>query len=61
MGMQTIFARFPVQFTVLHKPWFSNGPGTTQTLEVPLSVREFFPDTFRQAYRQKARWVLGIG
>jgi adsorption protein B len=61
MGMQTIFARFPVQFTVQRKPWFSNGPGTTQTLEVPLSVREFFPDTFRQAYRQKARWVLGIG
>jgi adsorption protein B len=28
---------------------------------MPLCVREFFPDTFRTAYRQKARWVLGIG
>jgi adsorption protein B len=24
-------------------------------------VREFFPDTFRTAYRQRARWTLGIG
>ena len=28
---------------------------------MPLCVREFFPDTFRTAYRQKARWTLGIG
>jgi adsorption protein B len=26
-----------------------------------LCVREFFPDTFRTAFRQKARWTLGIG
>jgi adsorption protein B len=28
---------------------------------MPLCVREFFPDTFRTAYRQRARWTLGIG
>lgn len=26
-----------------------------------LCVREYFPDNFRASYRQKARWVLGIG
>jgi adsorption protein B len=63
MGMRTIFARFPVQFKVRREPWFfsKGGRASELTLELPLAVREFFPDTFRQAYRQKARWVLGIG
>ena len=30
-------------------------------MNMPLCVREYFPDNFRAAYRQKARWVLGIG
>ena len=30
-------------------------------ITMPLCVREFFPDTFRTAYRQRARWTLGIG
>lgn len=63
MGMQTIFARFPVKFTVRRKPWFFGDRERVaeSTLEMPLAVREYFPDTFRQAYRQKARWVIGIG
>lgn len=60
MGMQSIFATFPVQFLVRRKAWFSGGE-TELTVTMPLSVREYFPDTFRTAYRQKARWVLGIG
>jgi adsorption protein B len=27
---------------------------------MPLCVREYFPNTFRAAYRQKARWTIGI-
>jgi adsorption protein B len=27
---------------------------------MPLCVREYFPNTFRTSYRQKARWTLGI-
>ncbi|EJN05491.1 glycosyl transferase family protein [Herbaspirillum sp. YR522] len=63
MGMQTIFARFPVKYTVRRKPWFFGDARRTidSTLEIPLAVREYFPDRFRQAYRQKARWVIGIG
>ncbi|RML78422.1 Bacteriophage N4 adsorption protein B [Pseudomonas savastanoi pv. savastanoi] len=51
--------RFPVQFRVLRKSWFRKP--YESMLEMPLCVREFFPDTFRTAFRQKARWTLGIG
>jgi adsorption protein B len=61
MGMQSIFAIFPVQFLVQRKAWFSNRAVPEQTIDMPLCVREYFPDTFHSAYRQKARWVLGIG
>lgn len=58
-GMKSIFVRFPVQYRVIHKSWFRTGD-TQTTITMPLCVREFFPDTFRAAYRQKARWTLGI-
>ncbi|WP_433703831.1 glycosyl transferase family protein [Paraburkholderia sacchari] len=61
MGMNSIFARFPVQFATRRKTWFGLGPVREFTLTMPLCVREFFPDTFRTAYRQRARWTLGIG
>ncbi|WP_415774406.1 glycosyl transferase family protein [Paraburkholderia sp. J94] len=61
MGMQSIFARFPVQFATRRKSWFGLGPVREFTLTMPLCVREYFPDTFRTAYRQRARWTLGIG
>ncbi len=59
-GMKAIIAQFPVEFRVQRTRWFSNGPKRQLTLCLPLSVREYFPDTFRASYRQKARWVLGI-
>ena len=61
MGMQSIFARFPVQFRVRRASWFGWGPVRERTLRMALCVREYFPDNFRASYRQKARWVLGIG
>ena len=59
-GMKAIIAQFPVEFRVQRTRWFSYGPKRQLTLSLPLSVREYFPDTFRASYRQKARWVLGI-
>ncbi|MEB1530324.1 glycosyl transferase family protein [Xanthomonas sp. WHRI 7945] len=61
MGMHSIFARFPVQFRVRRASWFGWGPVRERTLRMALCVREYFPDNFRASYRQKARWVLGIG
>ncbi|HYF20837.1 MAG TPA: glycosyl transferase family protein [Ramlibacter sp.] len=59
MGMASIFGIFPVTYRVRRK-----GPdGVEREAEVrsPLCVREFFPDRYETAYRQKSRWVLGIG
>ncbi|GAB2895580.1 glycosyl transferase family protein [Paraburkholderia jirisanensis] len=61
MGMQAIFARFPVQFTMRRTAWFGLGRERDVTITMPLCVREYFPDTLRTAYRQRARWTLGIG
>jgi len=61
LDMRAIFGVFPVSFRVQRKGWFSSSAKRELLVRMPLSVREFFPDTFRQAYRQKARWVLGIG
>jgi adsorption protein B len=61
LGMHAIFGVFPVSFRVSRTSWFSSEGTREIIIRMPLCVREFFPDTFRQAYRQKARWVLGIG
>ena len=61
LGMAAIFGVFPVQFRVERNSWFAKTGKREITVQMPLCVREFFPDTFRQAYRQKSRWVLGIG
>ncbi len=61
MGMQSIFARFNVQFLARRTTLFGFGPVKELILNIPLCVREYFPDTLRTAYRQKARWTLGIG
>ena len=61
LDMHAIFGVFPVSFRVQRTNWFKAGGKQEQIVNMPLCVREFFPDTFRQAYRQKARWVLGIG
>jgi len=57
-GMSSIIAHFPVEFRVRRRGLF--GGETTVPLRMPLCVREFFPNTFRTSYRQKARWILGI-
>lgn len=61
MGMRSIFAVFPVQFLVKRESWLGTNTAEQITIDMPLCVREYFPDTFRTAYRQKARWTLGIG
>ncbi len=57
MGMSSIFPLFPVQFRSRRKVWFGLGPEREIRTTMPLCVREFSPDTFRTAYRQRARWT----
>lgn len=60
-GLKSVFCRFPVEYTVRQKILFGYAGERSRRLVIPLCVREFFPNTFRTAYRQKARWLLGIG
>lgn len=60
-NMNSIVAHFPVEFCTVRKTWFGLGPQREFKRLLSLCVREYFPDTFRASYRQKARWMLGIG
>lgn len=60
-GMKQIFAKFPVDYVVRRRPWWNPRKVQMLPLKMSLGVREYFPDTFTTAYRQKARWTLGIG
>ncbi|MGE8667674.1 MAG: glycosyl transferase family protein [Achromobacter mucicolens] len=60
-GMRQIFGKFPVEYVTRRQSWFGMGKERIAPLRMPLGVREYFPNTFRTAYRQKARWTLGIG
>jgi adsorption protein B len=60
MDMQSIFGVFPVTFHISRTSW-AGRKRRELLMQMPLCVREYFPDNFRAAYRQKARWVLGIG
>jgi bacteriophage N4 adsorption protein B len=61
LGMQSIFGEFTVDYRAHDASETGAVTGTERAVRMPLSVREFFPDDFKTAYRQKSRWVLGIG
>lgn len=61
LGMKQIFARFNVEYAVRRRSCLGFGKEQLRVLVLPMSVREFFPNTFVTSYRQKARWTLGIG
>jgi adsorption protein B len=57
--MSQVFVKLPVEYVTKVRRLFG---GTKQVTRHSLvGVREYFPDTFRTAYRQRARWILGIG
>lgn len=58
--MKQIFGKFHVQYARTSRSWFGLGKEKTHVIYDVMSVREYFPSTFRTAYRQKSRWTLGI-
>jgi adsorption protein B len=60
-GMKQIFGKFRVEYVTRRTALFGLGKEKISTISMPLGIREYFPNTFRTAYRQKARWTLGIG
>lgn len=67
LGMREAFVHFPICETTppqedaqgkAHARWHL-GRRKPRRVQL-LATREYFPSTFRTAYRQRARWVLGI-
>lgn len=54
LGMRQVFVRVRVP---IESPSERRNPGHADEY---IAVREYFPNRFRAAYRQKARWILGI-
>ncbi|MCW8194190.1 phage adsorption protein NrfB [Proteobacteria bacterium 005FR1] len=57
-GMSGIFVRFPVVSDTAKRQ--SQRRGQRARSKNVICVREFFPDTFEAAVRQKSRWITGI-
>lgn len=57
-GMSGIFARFSVidEIALTENRKFFQGKRASNVI----CVREYFPDTFKTAVRQKSRWIIGI-
>ena len=58
MGMREIFVSFPISMAV--EAVGPDGMPQITRRNMPVATREFFPEDFRAAYRQRARWLLGI-
>ncbi len=58
LGMREIFVRFPIQFTV--RIFNEAAQPVLVAKRLPIATREYFPSDFRAAYRQRARWLIGI-
>lgn len=57
-GLEAVFVRHAIDRTVVRRNW--RGQRREKTVPELIATREFFPDRFGAAVRQKARWVVGI-
>jgi len=59
LGFTSAFVRYHAKVLRWRKAWFR--PGQVQVLKRELvATKEFFPDRWTAAVRQKSRWMLGI-
>lgn len=58
-GLKQIFARQAIYREVTKKSFWTGRIGQKKVREY-IATREYFPTRFRQAVRQKSRWMLGI-
>lgn len=57
LGMKEVFVRFPVKQAVEAR---REGGLEVVDQHAPIAAKEYFPSAFVAAYRQRARWILGI-
>ncbi len=58
MNATQVFVKFPVTFRVKRRRFI--GGYRNEAVQSLIAPRELFPDTFVSAYRQRARWIIGI-
>lgn len=58
LGMSQVFVRVPVSYTSRRRS--ITGAERVVEVESVIAIREYFPDSFVAAYRQRARWIYGI-
>lgn len=59
LGTKQVFVMFPVLYQAKRKGLFG-GPERQVEVQSLIATREYFPSRFRAAYRQRARWILGV-
>lgn len=59
-GFTSVIVHHPAPYRTVRRTLFGFGPRKTVTVRAPVAVREYFPNTFRTATRQRSRWTLGI-
>ncbi len=59
IGTDQVFVMFPVLYHAKRKGLFSRREKTVEVKSL-IATREYFPSQFRAAYRQRARWILGV-
>lgn len=58
LGLRTTFVSCPVNYTIdINRDTIEP---TYVKRRLPIATREFFPSSIRSAYRQRARWLIGI-
>ncbi len=58
LGLRTTFVSCPVSYTIdINRDTVAP---TVIRRTLPIATREFFPSKMRDAYRQRARWLIGI-
>jgi len=60
LGLRATFVSCPVNYTIDIDRASEKVTPVYVKRTLPLSTREFFPSTVRSAYRQRARWLIGI-
>lgn len=59
IGAKQVFVMFPVIYQAKRKTLFRRQEKTVEVKSL-IATREYFPSHFRAAYRQRARWILGV-
>ncbi len=58
LGMKQVFVRIPITYKSRRRSLFRKERDVE--VESVIAIREYFPNNFVAAYRQRARWIYGI-